>query len=193
IFQTACGLEHLHSRSPPICHADIKPENVLINDLYGPVLSDFGMSRVLQDLGIPSGLTTSGSVKGTWRYMSREIFAGQRPSRESDVYAFGGLILTVMSGKAPYHGLLHQVILRRVMQDQPPNPKNHPKLPANDPLWALMRRCWNKTPALRPTIREVLLELLGQIFQEESNPSTATGLPSIAEDGATEGSDMDID
>ncbi len=75
-----------------------------------------------------------------------------------------------MSGKAPFEGLLHQVILRRVTLDEPPIPKDHPNLPARDPLWKLMRRCWNNDPASRPTMQEVLREvsLHGTIFQPRS-------------------------
>ncbi|KAG8946587.1 hypothetical protein FRC04_011565 [Tulasnella sp. 424] len=167
VIQTACGLEHLHSRIPPICHADIKPENVLINDEHVPALSDFGLSRVIQDLEVQSGFTTSETVKGTVRYMARELFAGENPSPESDVYAFGGLILTVMSGKAPFEGLPHLVMLRRVMLDEPPIPMEHPYLPANDPLWKLMHRCWNKDPTARPTMQEVRQELLAEPLESQ--------------------------
>lgn len=59
------------------------------------VLSDFGLSMVLEGLGVPSGLTTTERVKGTLNYMASELFEGEKPSCESDVYAFGGLILTV--------------------------------------------------------------------------------------------------
>ncbi|KAG8950905.1 hypothetical protein FRC04_006969 [Tulasnella sp. 424] len=159
IHQAGRGLEYLHSRTPPICHADIKPENVLITDSRGTALSDFGLSRVLQDLEISGGFTTTETVKGTVRYMASELFAGQKANLEADVYAFGGLILTVMSGRPPFDGLLYHVILRRVMQNELPIPKDHPKLPAYDPLWKLMRRCWDKTPAARPGMLEVLREL----------------------------------
>ncbi|KIO16631.1 hypothetical protein M407DRAFT_85788, partial [Tulasnella calospora MUT 4182] len=169
IFQIACGLEYLHSRNPPICHADVKPENVLINDWHGAALSDFGLSRFLQDLGAHSGFTTSETVKGSVRYMASELFNGQKPDLQSDVFAFGGLILTVMSGKAPFDGILYQGILGRVMQDRPPRWRDHPNLPAEDTLWKLMRRCWAKNPAARPTIREVLLEV-----SERENPLQCT-------------------
>lgn len=99
IYQAAYGLEHLHSRTPPISHADVKPENVLVNDWCEAVLSDFGLSRVLHGLDIPSGFTTSETVKGTFRYKARELFDGEQPTCESDVYAFGGLVLTVSSCK----------------------------------------------------------------------------------------------
>ncbi|KAG8955877.1 hypothetical protein FRC04_006324 [Tulasnella sp. 424] len=179
IYQTACGLEHLHSRDPPICHADIKPENILINDYHTATLSDFGLSRLVQDLEARSGFTTSETIKGTLRYMANELSAGEKPNLASDVYAFGGLILTVMSGKPPFDGLLHQVILRRVIQDHPPIQEDHPKLPPDDSLWKLMHRCWNYDPLARPTMGEVLLELLGQINHEESNPRSRPDLASI--------------
>ncbi|KIO28104.1 hypothetical protein M407DRAFT_49918, partial [Tulasnella calospora MUT 4182] len=151
-FQAACGLEHLHAQHPPICHADIKPENVLINDFLRAALSDFGLSRVLDGFGHRTGYTTSDGVKGTYNYIAPELFKGEnpRPALQTDVYAFGGLILTVMSGKPPFCGLHHPAILYRVMNDQPPKPENHQDLPLSDPLWGLMRRCWNMTPEGRP-------------------------------------------
>lgn len=96
-YQAACGLEYLHSRSPPICHGDIKPQNVLINDELEAALSDFGLSRVLREVSEPSELTSSEAVKGTLNYMAIELLSEEeaRPTPESDVYAFGGLILTV--------------------------------------------------------------------------------------------------
>lgn len=64
-----------------------------------------------------------------------------------------------MSGKPPFCGLHQPATLARVMGDQPPKPEDHPDLPSSDPLWSLMRRCWKKTPAARPTMREVKLEV----------------------------------
>ncbi|KAG9041017.1 hypothetical protein FS837_012818 [Tulasnella sp. UAMH 9824] len=160
IFQAACGLEHLHAQTPPVCHADIKPENVLVNDFIVAALSDFGLSRVLDAFG-GSGFTTSECAKGTYNYIAPELFNEEkpRPTLMTDVYAFGGLILTVMSGKPPFCGLHHPAILYRVMNDQPPKPEDHQDLPISDPLWSLMRRCWNKTPEARPPMQEVLREV----------------------------------
>lgn len=70
---------------------------MLINDDYEAELSDFGLSRVLQGLGGPSGFTTSETPKGTLNYMAGELFNVEKPKQtcETDVYAFGGLILAV--------------------------------------------------------------------------------------------------
>lgn len=60
-----------------------------------------------------------------------------------------------MSGIAPLSGLGGPQIMIRAMKHQPPNPEDHPNLFSSDPLWDVMRRCWDKNPAARPTIREV--------------------------------------
>ncbi|KAG8906003.1 hypothetical protein FRC01_008177 [Tulasnella sp. 417] len=98
-----------------------------------------------------------------------------------------------MSGKAPFYGLADQAIVRRVAQDQPPKPAHHPNLPADDPLWSLMRRCWDKTPTARPTMREVLLELLGHMIDEQSNTSVGPGITSVADDRAGTSANMELD
>lgn len=88
---------------------------MLINDWGEAALSDFGLSRALQELGVPGGFTTSETPKGTFVYMARELFLEQKPNLETDVYDFGGLILTVMSGQAPFHGLPQRGTFGRVM------------------------------------------------------------------------------
>lgn len=64
----------------------------------------------------------------------------------------------VMSNQAPFHGLPQLVILRRILLNEPPKPEDHPGLPAQDPLWGLMRRCWDPRPSARPTIYEVQIK-----------------------------------
>ncbi|KAG8957118.1 hypothetical protein FRC00_004448 [Tulasnella sp. 408] len=79
---------------PPIIHADIKPENVMISDEITATLSDFGISRFMVEVGMHTGLTTSGGTVGTAGYQAKELFEPDfRPTNMSDVYAFGGLIL----------------------------------------------------------------------------------------------------
>ncbi|KAG8902384.1 Receptor-interacting serine/threonine-protein kinase 1 [Tulasnella sp. 408] len=109
-----------------------------------------------------------------------------RPKRESDVYAFGGLILAVMSGKPPFGGLREVPILVRIGLDQMPKSEEHPALPPDDELWNLMRRCWDINPTARPTLR-------GHIFHEQFRQGSTTRLPRTTEAGGRERSDMDLD
>ncbi|KAG8914380.1 Ankyrin repeat and protein kinase domain-containing protein 1, partial [Tulasnella sp. 417] len=117
--------------------------------------------------------------------MAGELSSGEKPSCKSDIYAFGGLILTVMSNKAPFHGLSHLVILRRITLNEIPKPEDHPGLPAQDPLWEVMRRCWDPSPAARPTITEVLIELEGDIGREEPTSRSSPDLGSASDDGGS--------
>ncbi|KAG9025147.1 hypothetical protein FS837_005065, partial [Tulasnella sp. UAMH 9824] len=195
IYQAATGLHHLHSLVPPICHADIKPENVLINDWCEAALSDFGLSRVLLGLEESSGLTTTGVVRGTLRYMAGELHIDEkrRLNLETDVFAFGGLILTVMSGKPPFSGLRDSIILLRIIEDQIPKPEEHLDLPRGDHLWNLIRRCWDKNPEARPTMQEVLWELWGEIPWQESGQRSTLCPPPAAGPDRSEHPDMDLD
>ncbi|KAG8976949.1 hypothetical protein FRB90_008993, partial [Tulasnella sp. 427] len=159
LLGAALGLAHLHSRNPPIIHADLKPENIMITDEKEACLTDFGVSRFLVAEGVVSGLTSTGGTAGTLGYQSKELLMDEnaRPTKMSDVYAFAGLILATVSGKGPFAETrpAGQVILK-VIQGRRPVPANHPGLPESDALWTLLDRCWNTDPALRPSMTEVI-------------------------------------
>ncbi|KIO25367.1 hypothetical protein M407DRAFT_49969, partial [Tulasnella calospora MUT 4182] len=91
LTDTLKGLLYLHSSSPPVCHADIKPENVLITDQVAAVLCDFGLARLMD--GQHSGLTTTKTIKASTRYMSPELL-DEDPvhTLQSDIWAFGCLV-----------------------------------------------------------------------------------------------------
>lgn len=94
----ARALEHLHAHR--VVHRDLKPENVLLG-LDGTIkLTDFGISRVEF-----AGLTRTGTLLGTPRYMSPEQLAGKKGEEigpESDIYSLGILLYELLTGKDPY-------------------------------------------------------------------------------------------
>jgi serine/threonine protein kinase len=67
LFQTARGLEYLHSHEPVIVHGDLKAANVLINDKGEAMLSDFGLAKIQQEE--PTGFTTANIGGGTLRWL----------------------------------------------------------------------------------------------------------------------------
>lgn len=109
-----------------------------------------------------------------------------------------------MSGKAPFEDLSDLTALRRVMFGERPTAEEHPNLPANDPLWKLILRCWDSTPKSRPSIREVTGEvslkrsslhptsrILNLLFgscsyREKFNPKSRVNLSSAAGDCASQ-------
>ncbi|KIO23170.1 hypothetical protein M407DRAFT_244874 [Tulasnella calospora MUT 4182] len=159
INQVAEGLVYLHGREPSVVHSDIKPANVLVSDEGDAKICDFGISKLV--LESSSGFTTTTSVKGTLRYSSPEMLdVDGKSTTMSDVWAFGMLILHVMTNKPPYIKLLSDPkVIMAIITGQTPLQANYPELPATDPIWGIMKECWNKDPVKRPTMHDVFDKL----------------------------------
>ncbi|CAH8377255.1 unnamed protein product [Eruca vesicaria subsp. sativa] len=94
----ASGLLYLHEEWEKIViHRDVKPSNVLIDDQMNPRLGDFGLAR-LHERGSLSHTTV---VVGTIGYMAPELTRNGNSSSASDVFAFGVLLLEIVSGRKP--------------------------------------------------------------------------------------------
>lgn len=159
INQVAEGLVYLHGREPSVVHSDIKPANVVVSDEGNAKICDFGISKLMQEN--PSGLTTTASIKGTLRYSSPDMLdLDGKSTTASDVWAFGMLILHVMTKKLPYVTVLSDVkVILAIMNGEKPLPENYPELPAADPLWDVMRECWDDDPTKRPGMVAVFEKL----------------------------------
>jgi serine/threonine protein kinase len=78
----ARALHYAHQQK--IVHRDVKPENILINDSGQPMLSDFGILKLV-DLEESRGLTGTGKIVGTPAYMSPEQIRGREVDGRADV------------------------------------------------------------------------------------------------------------
>jgi hypothetical protein len=81
-----------------VVHRDVKPGNVLLGAEDTVKITDFGVSRVVEDV---TGTTTSG-VAGTPAYLSPEVARGDSATYASDVYSLGATLYTAVEGRAPY-------------------------------------------------------------------------------------------
>ncbi|MCG3212399.1 MAG: Serine/threonine-protein kinase PknK [Anaerolineae bacterium] len=100
ITAVAVGLDYAHTRN--ILHRDLKPANILLDSNHGPMLSDFGLAKLIGEAD--TSVTASGGVVGTPHYIAPEVWEGQGTSRQSDIYALGCILYEMLTGEKLFAG-----------------------------------------------------------------------------------------
>jgi serine/threonine protein kinase/Flp pilus assembly protein TadD len=114
-IQVAEALEHAHSRG--VVHRDIKPANLLLDGRGNLWVTDFGLARLQDD----RGLTMTGDVLGTLRYMSPEQAAGSKDlDHRTDIYSLGVTLYELLALRPAVAGSGRRDILRAIADDEPP-------------------------------------------------------------------------
>jgi serine/threonine protein kinase len=100
IIAVAEGLDYAHTQG--ILHRDLKPANILIDPERGPMLSDFGLAKLVGDSSM--SMSASGTVVGTPHYIAPEVWEGQSTSWQSDIYAMGCILSEMLTGEKVFKG-----------------------------------------------------------------------------------------
>jgi hypothetical protein len=104
--QVGSALDFAHARG--IVHRDIKPQNIILSETDGAVLTDFGLTRALGDV---SRITQVGTVVGTPQYIAPEVWEGQPASPASDQYALVCIFFEILTGNVMYEGPVIEALL----------------------------------------------------------------------------------
>ena len=109
-----------------VIHRDIKPANVLIAKDGTPRLTDFGIAHMPDK----EKLTNTGSIMGTYAYLSPEACTGEELDRRTDIWAFGVMLYEMLSSKHPFIGNSDYAALIAIMQNpHPPITTYRPDIP----------------------------------------------------------------
>lgn len=112
----ARAVQHAHDHG--VLHRDLKPANILLDVAGRPMLSDFGLAKLLD---AEFQLTRTQAHVGTPHYMSPEQAAGK--AREittaSDTWALGVMLYQMLTGKLPFQGGSAVEVMRRITQEEP--------------------------------------------------------------------------
>uniref|UniRef100_A0A4X1UNY9 receptor protein-tyrosine kinase n=2 Tax=Sus scrofa TaxID=9823 RepID=A0A4X1UNY9_PIG len=145
----ASGMKYLSDMG--YVHRDLAARNILINSNLVCKVSDFGLSRVLED--DPEAAYTTRGGKIPIRWTSPEAIAYRKFTSASDVWSYGIVLWEVMSyGERPYWEMSNQDVIKAVDEGyRLPPPMDCPAA-----LYQLMLDCWQKDRNNRPKFEQIV-------------------------------------
>jgi len=168
VLPVAEALSYAHKRN--IIHRDIKPANILFGESGEPILSDFGIAKML-DAGDQTQLTGSGLGIGTPAYMAPEQWNGVADER-TDIYALGIVLYELLTSRCPFQAETPAAILIKQVQDPLPRPKTFaPDVPEN--VEAVIFKALAKDPSLRYQTMQEFIRAMNDVLQNKAfTPAT---------------------
>lgn len=153
---TIDALEYAYSEVGLI-HQDIKPANILIDDLDNPRLSDFGLARCVvqepkerHELGLGNiSKTATTELSGTPFYMAPELWDNVKPSLKTDIYSLGATFYHFMTAQHPYIENMNKPIFRRQFRAGPLQQALAGKGEQASRIYTFIAKCVDLNPASR--------------------------------------------
>ncbi|XP_076970811.1 ankyrin repeat and protein kinase domain-containing protein 1 [Tamandua tetradactyla] len=161
IHETSLAMNFLHSIKPPLLHLDLKPGNILLDSNLHVKLSDFGLSKWMEQSTQMQYIERS-ALRGTLSYIAPEMFleSSKALGPKYDVYSFGIVVWEILTQKKPYSGLTMMAVIIHVAAGTRPSLQ---QVSAEWPGEAqqmvdLMKRCWDQDPKKRPSFSDITVE-----------------------------------
>ncbi len=162
--QVAAALAAAHAAG--IVHRDVKPGNILLDEAGTVKITDFGISRAMDD----GTITQTGMLAGTPAYLAPEIARGKEPDRSSDVFSLGATLYHAIEGTPPFGVNGNPLaLLHAVASGQVPPPRRAGSL--TPVLMSLL----SAEPAERPTMAEAAEALAAPV--QPSSPDEQKTVP----------------
>ncbi len=145
LLPVARALENAHQQG--ILHRDVKPSNIMITATGEPMLSDFGLAKILEEKE-GQKLTTTGVGIGTPAYMAPEQVKGEHCDGRTDEYSLGIVFYEMVTGRTPYQATTPMAVAVKHISDPLPDPHKF-KADLSDEAVAFLKKVLTKEPENR--------------------------------------------
>jgi tetratricopeptide (TPR) repeat protein len=156
--QVAQGLAYAHARG--IIHRDIKPSNLLLDSAGVVWITDFGLAKAEDE-----GLTATGDILGTLRYMAPERFRGEGDAR-ADVYALGLTLYELLTLRPGFESTDRLRMIERIKAEDPARPRTLDGRVPRD-LETIVLKAIDKDPGRRYPTADAMAEDLRRYLDDE--------------------------
>jgi TolB-like protein/Tfp pilus assembly protein PilF len=156
-----------------VLHRDIKPGNILLDAQGEPLLTDFGLARLVES---DSTLTRTLEVMGTPAYMAPEQATGEtvKLTKATDIYGLGAVLYRLLTGHPPFLGGTSYETIRLLLETEPRQPRLwNPKIDGE--LSTICLKCLEKDPQKRYSSALVLAEDLEHWLKHEPIQAKRSG------------------
>ncbi|MEK3800214.1 Stk1 family PASTA domain-containing Ser/Thr kinase [Peribacillus sp. FSL H8-0477] len=122
--QITAAISNAHHNG--IIHRDIKPQNILVDEIGNVKITDFGIALALS----ATNITQTNAVLGSVHYLSPEQARGGMANKKSDIYSLGIVMFELLTGRLPFSGESAVSIALKHLQSETPSPKRwNPDIP----------------------------------------------------------------
>jgi tetratricopeptide (TPR) repeat protein/predicted Ser/Thr protein kinase len=182
VLAIARAVDHAHQRG--LLHRDLKPANILLENSDRPLVTDFGLAKIVrrEELALrapavdgAAPTTETGTTLGTPSYMAPEqAFNAKSVTTAADVYSLGAILYELLTGQPPFRGDSPFATLMAAVEREPIPPRTrNPRVPRD--LETVCLKCLQKVPAQRYVNAAALADDLQRFLDGEGIAARPAG------------------